>query len=115
MTYHKFKLTLQGNESVYMKILRSVACLLNKVYQPIKENARFFFFFYLIGVLVTYEELPRDNPDACVYGNLWLELFLDLYVVCLLLTFIPMRIRRWIRAFLYVIAYATTMADVFCW
>mgnify|MGYP003086292652 FL=1 len=106
---------MQGNESVYMKILRSVACLLNKVYQPIKENARFFFFMYLIGVLVTYEELPRDNPDACVYGNLWLELFLDLYVVCLLLTFIPMRVRRWIRAFLYVIAYATTMADVFCW
>ena len=106
---------MQGNESVYMKILRSVACLLNKVYQPIKENARFFFFMYLIGVIVTYEELPRDNPDACVYGNLWLELFLDLYVVCLLLTFIPMRIRRWIRAFLYVIAYATTIADVFCW
>ena len=106
---------MQGNESVYMKILRSVACLLNKVYQPIKENARFFFFMYLIGVIVTYEELPRDNPDACVYGNLWLELFLDLYVVCLLLTFIPMRVRRWIRAFLYVIAYATTMADVFCW
>ena len=106
---------MQGNESVYMKILRSVACLLNKVYQPIKENGRFFFFMYLIGVLVTYEELPRDNPDACVYGNLWLELFLDLYVVCLLLTFIPMRVRRWIRAFLYVIAYATTMADVFCW
>ena len=100
---------------MYMKILRSVAYLLNKVYQPIKENARFFFFMYLIGVLVTYEELPKDNPDACVYGNLWLELFLDLYVVCLLLTFIPMRIRRWIRAFLYVIAYATTMADVFCW
>lgn len=100
---------------MYMKILRSVACLLNKVYQPIKENARFFFFMYLIGVLVTYEELPRDNPDACVYGNLWLELFLDLYVVCLLLTFIPMRVRRWIRAFLYVIAYATTIADVFCW
>ena len=106
---------MQGNESVYMKILRSVACLLNKVYQPIKENARFFFFMYLIDVIVTYEELPRDNPDACVYGNLWLELFLDLYVVCLLLTFIPMRIRRWIRAFLYVIAYATTIADVFCW
>ena len=100
---------------MYMKILRSVACLLNKVYQPIKENARFFFFMYLIGVIVTYEELPRDNPDACVYGNLWLELFLDLYVVCLLLTFIPMRIRRCIRAFLYVIAYATTIADVFCW
>lgn len=106
---------MQGNESVYMKILRSVACLLNKVYQPIKENGRFFFFMYLIGVIVTYEELPRDNPDACVYGNLWLELFLDLYVVCLLLTFVPMRVRRWIRAFLYVIAYATTIADVFCW
>lgn len=100
---------------MYMKILRSVACLLNKVYQPIKENGRFFFFMYLIGVIVTYEELPRDNPDACVYGNLWLELFLDLYVVCLLLTFVPMRVRRWIRAFLYVIAYATTIADVFCW
>lgn len=98
-----------------MKFLRSVACLLNKVYQPIKENARFFLFMYLLGVLVTFEELPKNNPNACVYGNLWLELFLDLYVVCLLLTLIPIRVRRWIRAFLYIIAYATTIADVFCW
>ncbi|MCR5077928.1 MAG: phosphoethanolamine transferase [Prevotella sp.] len=98
-----------------MKFLRSAVGLLSKVCLPIRANASFFFFMYLIGILVSYEELPANNPDATVYGNLWLELFLDLYIVCLLLTLIPMRIRRWIRAFLYFIAYATTIADVFCW
>ena len=98
-----------------MKFIKYAVSLLNKVYQPIKDNASFFFFMYLIGILVSYAELPANNPDATVYSNLWLELFLDLYVICIILTLFPLKIRRWIRAFLYIIAYCTSLTDLFCW
>nr|WP_311150028.1 phosphoethanolamine transferase [uncultured Prevotella sp.] len=98
-----------------MKFIKYAVSLLNKAYQPIKDNASFFFFMYLIGILVSYAELPTNNPDAAVYSNLWLELFLDLYVICIILTLFPLKIRRWIRAFLYIIAYGTSLTDLFCW
>ena len=98
-----------------MKFIKYAVSLLNKAYQPIKDNVSFFFFMYLIGILVSYAELPTNNPDAAVYSNLWLELFLDLYVICIILTLFPLKIRRWIRAFLYIIAYCTSLTDLFCW
>ena len=70
---------------------------------------------YLIGIIASYIELPSNDPDASVYGNLWLELFLDLYILCALLTIIPRKIRPWIRGLFCVIAYITTIVDVFCW
>jgi len=106
---------LQANIYVYMKFIKYAVSLLNKAYQPIKDNASFFFFMYLIGILVSYAELPTNNPNAAVYSNLWLELFLDLYVICIILTLFPLKIRRWIRAFLYIIAYGTSLTDLFCW
>ena len=106
---------MQANIYVYMKFIKYAVSLLNKAYQPIKDNASFFFFMYLIGILVSYAELLTNNPDATVYSNLWLELFLDLYVICIILTLFPLKIRRWIRAFLYIIAYCTSLTDLFCW
>ena len=106
---------MQANIYVYMKFIKYAVSLLNKAYQPIKDNVSFFFFMYLIGILVSYAELPTNNPDAAVYSNLWLELFLDLYVICIILTLFPLKIRRWIRAFLYIIAYCTSLIDLFCW
>ena len=64
-------LTLQVNIVERMKVIKQVVNLLNKAYQPIKGNASFFFFMYLIGIVVSYEELPTNNPDATVYSNLW--------------------------------------------
>ena len=106
---------MQANIYVYVKFIKYAVSLLNKTYQPIRDNASFFFFMYLIGILVSYAELPTNNPDAAVYSNLWLELFLDLYVICIILTLFPLKIRRWIRAFLYIIAYCTSLTDLFCW
>jgi hypothetical protein len=98
-----------------MGSLRNVINLLKKVGLPLKANASFFFFMYLIGIIASYIELPSNAPDASVYGNLWLELFLDLYILCSLLTIIPRKIRPWVRGLFCVIAYITTIADVFCW
>lgn len=98
-----------------MTILSSITKLLEKVGNPIKSNFRFFFFMYLVGIVVAYAELPTNRGDASVYGNLWLELFFDLYIVCVLLSLIPERVRCWIVGVFYTIAYATSIADLFCW
>ena len=98
-----------------MKYREKAICLLNKVWQPIRDNASFFVFMYLIGIFVSYAELPAGNPEEKVYGNLWLELFLDLYAIAVILMLIPRKIRRWVRACLYVIAYTANITDLFCW
>ena len=98
-----------------MKYKEKAICLLNKVWQPIRDNASFFVFMYLIGIFVSYAELPSDNPEEKVYGNLWLELFLDLYIIGIFLALLPRKLRRWVRGLLYVIAYGTNFADLFCW
>ena len=98
-----------------MKYREKAICLLNKVWQPIRGNASFFVFMYLIGIFVSYAELPSDNPEEKVYGNLWLELFLDLYIIGIFLALLPRKLRRWVRGLLYVIAYGTSFAELFCW
>lgn len=98
-----------------MKYREKAICLLNKVWQPIRDNASFFVFMYLIGIFVSYAELPSDNPEEKVYGNLWLELFLDLYIIGIFLALLPRKLRRWVRGLLYVIAYGTSFAELFCW
>lgn len=98
-----------------MNVLSVVSKVLEKVSYPIRGNFCFFFFMYLVGIVVSYAELPTNREDASVYGNLWLELFFDLYIVCILLSLIPKRVRRWVVGTFYIIAYATSIADLFCW
>lgn len=82
-------------------------------FAPLMKNATFFIFMYILGVVCAWATLP-DTRGAEIYGNLYLELFLDLYVLCLVLTAIPRRVRPWARALLYVVLYAAALADVYC-
>lgn len=82
-------------------------------FQPIQVNALFFILMYILGIVASYLVVP-DSPKAHVYAHVWTELFLDLYVVCLVLALLPKKVRPWARALCYVTAYATTLADVFC-
>ena len=43
------------------------------------------------------------------------ELFLDIYIVCVLLTLIPRKIRIFVRSLLYVILYGVAIADMYCY
>ncbi|GAB6977123.1 phosphoethanolamine transferase [Prevotella falsenii] len=98
-----------------MNVLNVVSKISEKASYPIRSNFCFFFFMYLVGIVVSYAELPAIREDASVYGNLWLELFFDLYIVCILLSLIPKCVRRWVVGAFYIIAYATSIADLFCW
>lgn len=80
---------------------------------PLLKNGVFFFAMYAMGILCAYLTLP-NNKGQDVYDNLWLELFLDVYFACAVLTVIPAKVRRWVRLALYVVLYGVALTDVFC-
>lgn len=80
---------------------------------PLLKNGIFFFAMYALGILCAYLTLP-DNKGQDVYDNLWLELFLDVYFACAVLTVIPAKVRRWVSLALYVVLYGVALTDVFC-
>lgn len=80
---------------------------------PLLKNGVFFFAMYALGILCAYLTLP-NNKGQDVYDNLWLELFLDVYFACAVLTVIPAKVRRWVRLALYVVLYGVAQTDVFC-
>ena len=92
----------------WKKYIKKALCL---AFEPIRRNANFFTFMYILGVLTAVVTLPRWGE---LYDNLYLELFFDLYIVCAVLALIPKKVRFCIRGVLYLILYAVAIADVYC-
>ena len=93
-----------------MGIIKNIARLLLK---PIALNAVFFVTMYVLGVLCAFLTLP-EQKGSHLYDNLFSELFLDIYLTCVLLSLIPSRMRRWVRGLFYIVLYAVAIIDVFC-
>ena len=83
------------------------------LFKPIQVNGMFFLTMYLLGVITEILTLP-NTKHAHLYSNLWLEMFLDVYAACVVLTVLPRRVRWWVRRIAYFVLYASTVADVFC-
>ena len=95
-----------------MKVLKKIGQLLALFSLPIKNNAAFFLFMYLLGVLC--ERAGRYYiKNVPMYKNTYLELFADLYVLCLLLMLAPPKIRGGLRTVLCVLFYGLAIIDVF--
>ena len=92
----------------WKKYIKKALCL---AFEPIRRNANFFTFMYILGILTAVVTLPRWGE---LYDNLYLELFFDLYIVCAVLALIPKKVRFCIRGVLYLILYAVAIADVYC-
>ena len=94
-----------------MKVWPFIGKCLRLAVEPIRRHWVFFLFMYVLGLACAWIEL---HPWEKVYGNLYLELFFDLYLACLLLTLLPRRVGKWVRRVLTVLFYAVSMADVYC-
>lgn len=81
------------------------------LFEPIRRNSNFFVFMYLLGVMSAILTLPRNSE---LYGNLFIELFLDIYLICVVLAVIPRKVRFWLRIPLYILFYFTALADLYC-
>ena len=73
---------------------------LNVASAPIRRNANFFVFMYLLGMISSIVTTPAKGT---LYDNLFLELFVDLYVVCAVVAIFPKKVRWGLRAVLYLI------------
>ena len=93
--------------------MKKIGYLLSRAFTPIRVNFAFFVFMFLLGYACTQLEVP-DKKGYYPYSLAPIELFLDLYVVCLILSFIPIKIRRWIRATMYGILYPVSIIDMYC-
>ena len=96
-----------------INIFNTSGKFLAKVFHPVRVNGAFFVFMYVLGVLCAWLTLPLDKGGK-VYENLYLELFFDLYLVCLVLSALPECLRKWARRLLYAVLYAVAVADVYC-
>ena len=96
-----------------MKYAKKIGSMLAVVAEPLHRNWAFAVFMYLLGCITAWATLPNAR-GAHLYDNLYLELFLDVYVLAVVLTVLPRKVRMWARAFLYVVFYATAVVDVYC-
>ena len=99
-----------------MSTIRRIAqCLL----KPVTRNGVFFVMMYVLGIVTALIAPSSDrvkfNSDDYLYGNLFLELFLDTYLACVVLAVLPDKVRLWVRRVLYVLLYSVTVADVYCY
>ena len=93
-----------------MKALRRICSLIMK---PLRKNINFFVFVYLLGCVCAWTTLP-DTRGAKLYDNLFPELFLDIYFLCVLLSVLPRKVMLWVRVLLYAVFYAAAVVDVYC-
>ncbi len=78
---------------------------------PIRRNANFFVFMYILGTVSSLITIPKYGT---LYDNTFLELFVDLYVTCAILALFPEKVRFCLRAVLYIILYTVAAADTYC-
>lgn len=96
-----------------MKWLKTIRRLLQLVMMPLRRNWSFFVFMYLLGCVTAWATLPNMR-GVKLYGNLYPELFLDVYVLAAILTVLPHKVRIWVRGIFYFALYASTIVDVYC-
>ena len=96
-----------------MKLTKTISRALTALAEPLRRNRTFVIFMYLLGCITAWATLP-DARGARLYDNLYLELFLDVYIMAAVLTVLPYKLRIWVRGVIYVLFYATAVVDVYC-
>ena len=96
-----------------MKYFKTIGKVLAAVAEPLRRNCAFAVFMYMLGCITAWATLP-DARGARLYDNLYLELFLDVYVLTLILTVLPRKVMIWVRGFFNFALYATAVVDVYC-
>ena len=96
-----------------MKYFKTIGKVLAAVAEPLRRYCAFAVFMYMLGCITAWATLP-DARGARLYDNLYLELFLDVYVLTLILTVLPRKVMIWVRGFFYFALYATAVVDVYC-
>lgn len=93
-----------------MKARNLMLRILGGLFAPLRVNALFFVFMYVLGVVCSWA-----TQGAKPYAHLYSELFFDLYLLCAVLAVLPAKARLWVRRVLYVFLYGLAVIDVYCY
>ncbi len=70
-------------------------------------------FMYILGVICTYAVVLK-GPQYKPYSNSLIELFFDIYLLSILISLLPKKIRLYAKRVLYVVAYLVAIIDLYC-
>ena len=95
-----------------MNILQIISCFINIVLRPIKKNALFFIFMYLLGVVTIFIEVVVLGYKIPLFN--FLSLLLDIYLMCLLIMIVPKKFVAFFVTILSLSAYLLSIINAFC-
>lgn len=96
-----------------MRLFPQVKRALSAVFKPIKGNAAFLIFMYILGLVCIYATVP-DKRGYHAWADAPYDLFTDVVVLCYLLWLVPKRAMPWVRRVFYFFAYLLAVVDVYC-
>lgn len=96
-----------------MKILNLAGRVFTNIFKPIKGNAAFFVFMYVLGIVCTYAVVP-DKRGYHAWPLAPYELFFDVSIICVVLWLLPRSVAKWLKSFIYVFFYMIVLVDVYC-
>ncbi|MBO5156575.1 MAG: phosphoethanolamine transferase [Prevotella sp.] len=97
----------------FLKIQITVYKALSLITKPVERNGAFMVFLFTLLYICSQLEIP-DIKGYKPYTYAGVEIFTDLYIICVILTLLPKMARPWLRTLLYLIIYPIVIVDMFC-
>ena len=92
--------------------MKQIEKIISILLRPIRENLVFFIFLYLLGILTMMIEVWTLNYKIQRF-NFFSWIF-DLYLLCLIITILPQKIRKWGRFISAFVLYFLSIINSFC-
>lgn len=87
--------------------------MFTNIFKPIRGNAAFFVFMYVLGIVCTYAVVP-DKRGYHAWPLAPYELFFDVSILCVVLWLLPHKISLWAKRVIYFLFYLLVVVDVYC-
>lgn len=87
--------------------------MFTNIFKPIRGNAAFFVFMYVLGIVCTYAVVP-DKRGYHAWPLAPYELFFDVSILCVVLWLLPYKISLWAKRVIYFLFYLLVVVDVYC-
>lgn len=92
--------------------MKQIEKILSMILRPIRENLIFFIFLYFLGILTMMIEVWTLHYTVQRFN--FFSWILDLYLLCLLLTILPYKIRKWVKFLFAFVLYSLSIINSFC-
>lgn len=91
-----------------MRFVRLAGKMPGYVFYPIQKSPAFFVFMFVLGYVCNRIGTPTFSELGIF------ELFVDIYALCLVMAFLPWRVRLLAKGIIYVVMYSASIVDMYC-